>query len=87
MGKTLSDMELDFFEEFDNESQEAIEWRSDDEGEGEMNSADNKAFWELQHQLLQVIFLLYPSFLNLISIYIIMLLIDFFNFLNFFFFF
>jgi len=55
MGKTLSDMVLDFFE-FDDETakrEEVIEqfqWRSDDEE----NPDETRAFWDSQRQLLQV---------------------------------
>lgn len=62
MGKTLSDLELDFFE-FDDQGQE-IEWRSDDDTEEEeIDMAETKAFWESQHQLLQVITFILSNFL------------------------
>lgn len=67
MGRTLSDIELDFFEEFDDQSQE-IEWQSDDEERDEINSAETKAFWVSQHQLLQVRDFLLPSQPLLISV-------------------
>ena len=82
MGRTLSNRELDFFE-FDDEAikreeiEEQFQWRSDgelEEGPDEISAAETKAFWDSQHQLLQVISFSSSSFffLLLLNVFVLM---------------